>query len=478
MIDGKINVLFVASECAPLCKTGGLADVVGALPKALSKNLVKSSIILPYYSVLPKEVRQRAKLIAHFTVDIGIKKQYAGLLKVNFRNRTYYFIDNEEYFKRDNLYGYYEDCERYIFFSLAVLKALEYIDDIDIVHCNDWQTALIPTLLRKFYSKVERYRKIKTVFTIHNLRFQGNMNLDDFINMIGLKGSEDWLNEITHYKKANLLKSALYNADIITTVSRNYAEEIKYKYYGETLEGCINEVSYKIKGIVNGIDVSSFNPNDDSKIYLEYSDIEGKKKNKKMFLNEYNLTVNSEMIIGMVTRLDSQKGLDLVLHAINEILKMPVKFILLGTGEKTYEKAFADLERKYPEKVRSFIMYDDNLARKIYASSDVFLMPSMFEPCGLGQMIAMRYGSLPIVRETGGLSDTVMPYNEITGEGTGFSFKNYNGDELLSTVKYANDIFTKKNTQFNIMATRAMNTDFSWNKSAKEYKKLYLEIMK
>lgn len=476
MIDGKLNVLFAASECAPLCKTGGLADVVSALPKALSKISIRSSIILPYYSTLPQNIRQKAKMVEHFNVDMGNKQQYAGLLKTVFRGRTYYFIDNEEYFKRDRLYGYFEDTERFIFFSLAVLKALDYIDGIDVIHCNDWQTALIPVGLKCFYHNKSNLSNIKTVYTIHNLRFQGKLYVKDFLNMVGLSGNETWIFDAIHHNQVNLMKAALYHADLVTTVSKNYAKEIVFPYNGETLDGCIRNINQKLIGIINGIDDKSFNPNTDQKIYVQFSDIAGKRKNKEKFCSEYYIKSPDDMMIGMVTRLDKQKGLDLVLYAIDEIMKLPVTFVLIGTGLVEYENAFAGIEAKYPDRARCFIMYDDDVARKIYAASDVFLMPSKFEPCGLGQMIAMRYGSLPIVRETGGLADTVIPYNEFTGKGTGFSFANYNSDELLSSVQNVHSVYTKQQTDFAAMAERAMVTDFSWKKSARRYKKLYLSL--
>ncbi len=473
MTDGKLRVLFAASECVPLCKTGGLADVVGALPKAMAKMDVDSCIILPFYSILPDSIRKKSKLIATFEITLGWKNQYAGLLSCTHYGRQYYFIDNEEYFKRDALYGYYEDTERYLFFSLAVLEAIKHIGHVDIIHCNDWQSAFIPLGLKKLYWNVEGYSDIKTIVTIHNLRFQGKMGLSDFISMLRLSGHEFWLGEVLHEGQANMLKAGIYNADWVTTVSPTYAEEIKNAFYGETFEAYMNDIDYKLSGILNGIDISSFNPRTDSKIYSNYKNPQEKSDNKKALFKEYDLKGKKSMVVGMVSRLDRQKGLDLILYAIHSILELDVKFVLLGTGEAKYEQAFSEIEKMYPEKVRCFIMYDDALARKIYAASDVFLMPSLFEPCGLGQLIAMRYGALPIVRETGGLKDTVTPYNKLTGEGTGFSFANYNGDELLATVEMAYNAYKDKPSDFLGMAKRAMNANFSWSASALEYKKLY-----
>ncbi len=478
MSSKKTHVLFAASECEPLCKTGGLADVVGALPKALSQQSVSSSIILPYYCSLPEYIRSKCEKKAEFYITLGWKKQYAGLMHTKYKNRNYYFIDNEEYFDKTELYGYYEDAERFLFFSLAALEAVKYIDeDIDIIHCNDWQTAFIPTALKKLYYNVEGYSKLKTVLTIHNLRFQGTMNTDDFIGMLRLKGDEIWLHEVIHNYQANMLKAGIINADAVTTVSPTYAKEIESAYYGETLNATIKSIDNKLSGILNGIDTSSFNPETDAKIYQNYSDVSGKHKNKKAFFKEFYLNEKDNMLIGMVTRLDRQKGLDLVEYAIHRFMHLNVTFVLLGTGDGLYENTFYKIERAYPKNARCFIMYSDVLARKIYASSDVFLMPSMFEPCGLGQLISMRYGTLPIVRETGGLKDTVLPYNEITGEGTGFSFANYNGDELADTVKRAYDVYSNDRAQFDLMAKRAMEMDFSWKNSAKQYKKLYKSLI-
>lgn len=478
MIDGKLNVLFAASECTPLAKTGGLADVVGALPSALSKHSITSSTIIPFYSALPEDIVKKSELIAEFNIKLGWKNQYAGLLRVKHNDRTYYFIDNQEYFYRDELYSYFDDSERFIFFSLAVLKSLEYIKDVDIIHCHDWQTALISTGLKHLYYGQEYYKDIKTVYTIHNLRHQGKLQMTDFVDMTGIDGYEYWLSEVEHQGLANLMKAGLYHSDAVTTVSPNYANEIKYSYYGESMEGCINEIDYKLHGILNGIDSELFNPSTDSKIYLPYTDLEGKSKNKKSFYEEFHIEENDNMLIGIVTRLDKQKGLDLVTYAIDEIMDLPVNFVLLGTGDKDYEGIFADVENKYKDRVRCFIMYSDELARKIYASSDVFLMPSMFEPCGLGQLIAMRYGTLPIVRETGGLSDTVTAYNIITGEGTGFSFANFNGQEMIEAIKKANDLYTNNRGEFDKIAMQDMYLDFSWDSSSKKYKELYMNILK
>jgi len=473
MTTQKRHILFAASECAPLCKTGGLADVVGALPRALTHQNIKTSIILPFYKTLPKDIRENSIDIDKFTINMGWRKQYVGLKKYSEINRTYYFIDNETYFLRDNLYGYFDDSERFIYFAMAIIASLKYMPDIDIIHCNDWQTALIPTLLKKFHYENQKLNKIRTVYTIHNMRFQGNLNLEDFVSFLGITMSEPWLGEAYHDGQANLLKSALYSSDHVTTVSPNYANEIKYEYYGESLHNIIHDIDFKLSGILNGIDIDTFNPRNDKDIYWDFNGVTGKQKNKERFLYDYRLPNDNQMLIGMVTRLDRQKGLDLLLYGIDQVMQMPVQFVMLGTGDSKYEAAFHDIEKKYPDRARCFIMYDESLAHKIYASSDVFVMPSKFEPCGLGQMIAMRYGTLPIVRETGGLADTVIPYNAITDEGTGFSFRNYNGDELIQAIQMANNLYINNRPAFNNLATAAMAQEFSWEVSAQKYIDLY-----
>jgi starch synthase len=478
MIDGKLNVLFATSECVPLCKTGGLADVVGALPAALNAVDIKTRVIMPFYKQLPSEVKENAELIAEFNIDLGWRKQYVGLLTIKYKRRRYYFIDNAFYFDRDGLYGHFDDCERFVFFSLAVLESKKHITGVDVIHCNDWQTALIPTMLNHKYRDVYGYKTLKTVFTIHNLRFQGQMGFSDLISMLNVEDNAPWLWELYHNFQGNLLKSALYNADKVTTVSPTYAQEIKSLYYGEGMQDYVMDIENKLQGIINGLDVECFDPSADQGIYFKYNDLKGKMKNKAGFRAEFDLPDDSSMIVGMVTRLDSQKGLDLVVYAIHEMMKLDIQFVLLGTGDPKIEVQFKQIEDAYPDSARCFIMYDEKLAHKIYAACDVFLMPSKFEPCGLGQLIAMRYGALPIVRETGGLKDTVTPYNAVTGEGTGFSFANYNGDELLSMVSMASSVYKQKKKIFSAMATRAMDQDFSWTSPAQAYKEIYKDIRK
>ncbi len=473
----KTHVLFAASECREFFKSGGLADVVSALPNALVKEEIRVSTILPYYSNMDESLKKRSQRIAEYTVNISGQETYCGLIQLNLDGKDFYFIDNKDHFDRDILYGYGGADESFIYFSFAVLTAINYIDKVDIIHCHDWQTAAVPLLLNAYYKKYDIYKDIKTIFTIHNLRFQGRFPLDIAGDMMGLEKDSRYYNELEFEGSLNLLKGAIYNADYVTTVSEAYAEEIKTAYYGEGLENILKENAYKLSGIVNGLDVDSFNPNGDIRIYKTYSTLAGKSENKKQFAKEYRLSNDKDMIISIVTRLDRQKGLDLILHIFDEMMKLPVQFVLLGTGEMYYEKAFANLEYKYGDRCKCFIMYNDEIARKIYAASDLFLMPSDFEPCGLSQMISMRYGTLPLVRETGGLIDTVVPFNEHTDEGSGFSFTKYNANDLLNVIRYAFDIYTNSKDKWDMMCERNMQTDFSWEVSAKKYIELYIKLL-
>jgi len=473
----KPHVLFAASECREFFKSGGLADVVSALPNALIKENIRVSTILPYYSVMANELKSKAECIATFSVNIGGNEEHCGLIYIKLDNKDFYFIENDDHFNRDILYGYGEADESFIFFSFAILTALNHIDKVDIIHCHDWQVAAIPVLLNAHYRQYDLYKEIKTVFTIHNLRFQGKFPLNVAEDMLGIDSDSRFYNELEFEGCINLLKGAIYNSNYVTTVSQTYADEIKTDYYGEGLEHVLNENSFKLSGIVNGLDVDSFNPNGDKKIYQTYNTLDGKAKNKKPFANQYNLNDDDSMLISIVTRLDRQKGLDLILHVIDDIMQMPVNFVLLGTGEMYYEKTFSHIESKYGNRCKCFIMYNDEVARKIYAASDLFLMPSDFEPCGLSQLIAMRYGTLPLVRETGGLKDTVIPYNVHTNEGTGFSFTNYNAHDMLNVIKFAFDLYTNQRDKWDEICIRNMNLDFSWVKSAQEYIELYTKLV-
>lgn len=472
MTNNRPHVLFAASECTEFFKSGGLADVVSALPIALRKGNIKASTILPYYNFMPQEIKDKITRIAKYTVNVGGREMYCGLMYINLEGKDFYFIDNEEHFNRDLLYGYGEADESFLYFSFAVLTALNYIEKVDLIHCHDWQTAAIPLILNAHYKKYDSYKDIKTVFTIHNLRFQGKFPLSS-AKILGITHGDEYYNHLEFEGTLNLLKGAIHYSDYITTVSQTYADEIKTEYYGEGLEDILNMNSYKLSGIVNGLDVDSFNPAQDKKIYNTYTTLEGKAANKAKFVEEYHFDNDEQMIISIVTRLDRQKGLDLILHVMDEMMQLPVQFVLLGTGEMYYEKTFAHVEHKYGNRCKCFIMYSDTIARKMYASTDLFLMPSDFEPCGLSQLIAMRYGTLPLVRETGGLKDTVIPYNVHTDEGTGFSFTNYNAHDMLNVIRFAHDLYTNSKDKWDEMCKKNMKADFSWNKSAQKYISLY-----
>lgn len=478
MGSGRKHVLFVASECTPLCKSGGLADVVGSLPSALSKCNVKVSVILPFYRMLSDDIKKKCVTIKEDFILLGLTKHYCGLKYLKFRNRDYYFIDNMQFFNRDRLYGYTDEDERFLFFSNAVLAMLPAIGDIDILHCHDWQSGAVPILLNMYYRHLKAYENIKTVFTIHNLKYQGRFAMASAARFLGIDEKSVYFKDIEFYGDLNIMKAALYHSDFITTVSKTYSEEIMTPDFGEGLDGVLRDVSHKLTGIVNGIDLSYFNPAANKNIYEAYSDYTGKTVNKLSFQKEYGLEVNEDkLMIGIVSRLEEQKGFDLILEMIDDMKELPIQFVLLGTGNIHYETRFRLLELENKGSFCCFIMYNEALAHKIYASSDLFLMPSLFEPCGIGQMIAMRYGSLPLVRETGGLKDTVTPYNRFTGEGNGFSFSSFRSDEMFTVFKIALDLYTKNRKSWNRLVKNAMQTDFSWNKSALEYNRIYRRLL-
>ncbi len=494
-----MRVLFAASEAAPFAKSGGLGDVIGALPKFLKKKGQDVSVILPLYQMITDVdsarsetvrsqrafVRDHMKLIAHFSVSVGWRTQECRLYRLDTAEKIpYFFVSNPYYFDRPQLYGYYDEAERFIFFCQSVLAALPYLGDIDVIHCHDWQTAAIPLLLHYQYVDQVPYRNIRTVFTIHNLRFQGRFPSSIVPDLLGFPDSMAGSEELEYYGDINLMKAAVFYADAVTTVSPTYAQEIRTVWYGEGLDGVMNRFSYKLTGIVNGIDTSVLDPSKDLLISHPFKDYDGKHLNKLAFQNEYDLPVSTDkMMIGFISRLDNQKGLDLIERVMEEILRLDVQFVLLGTqavapGEpKKHEDYFRNLEASHHDKVRSFIMFDTALAQKIYASCDLFLMPSAFEPCGLSQMIAMRYGALPLVRETGGLKDTVQPYNQYTQEGDGFSFERYNAHDMLHVLEKAYDLFLHDRSSWEILARRAMKKDFSWKEPAAQYLNIYRRIL-
>ena len=469
-----MKILFCAAECYPFVKVGGLGDVVYSLPKALVEKGQECSVILPLYERIRQDNRD-LELIDEFYISLGYRHQYVGVLKKVMDGINFYFIDNKQYFDRNTVYGEPDDGERFTFFSKAVIETIiRHFRDYDVLHAHDWQTAMTIPLVREYNIQ------LKTVFTIHNLRFQGVYPFSMVFDMLGLPPYYATEEKMLYFGNANYLKAAIVFADKVTTVSPTYLEEIKNEYYGEGLHGLIKQYEYKMVGILNGIDFDTFNPEKDKFLSFEYKkkDIEGKYKNKIAFQKEMDLPQNENIpIIGMVSRLTNQKGLDLVNAVIDEILSMNVQFIVLGTGDNMYENNFRGKEYAYRDKMRAIIKYDDYFASKVYASSDLYLMPSQFEPCGLSQMIAMRYGSLPVVRETGGLNDTVKAYNMYTKEGNGFTFKNYNAHEMLFTLQKAVGLYYDNRADFNKLIESAMNEDFSWDKPGEEYIRLYESIL-
>ena len=475
-----MRVLFVASEASPFIKTGGLGDVAGALPKALAQKNADVRVVIPKYKDLNWEVKDKLRFVKWFNVYVGYRESFCGVWECFYNGVTYYVLDNERYFKRDGIYGFYDDAERFAFFDRAVLDMLRQIDwQPDLIHCNDWQTGMLPVLLKFQYKKNDWfYWNMKTVYSIHNIAFQG---VFDPIILPELFGFDMELYDNTCLQfdtGVSFMKGGIYYSDIVTTVSNTYAGEIQTPQYGHRLDAVLRDRSYALRGIVNGIDYDEFNPKTDRYIYKNYdlNSIKNKAVNKTSLQRDLGLTVDENIpMIAMVTRLTSQKGIDLLVNIADRLLQQNIQLVVLGTGDKNYEDHFKWLDYAYGNKVSANIRFDNALSHKIYAASDMFLMPSSFEPCGLGQLIALRYGSIPIVRETGGLKDTVRAYNEYTGDGNGFSFRNYNADELYNIIQYALWIYRNKN-HWNTLINHAMNSDNSWEKSAQKYLDLYREL--
>ncbi len=470
----KLKILNAATECFPFAKSGGLGDVVGSLPQAFPKDQTDARVILPKYESIPWEYAKDFEFLTNFWVTIGNEKQYAGLFKYEMDGVTYYFIDNEHYFKRPNLYGYYDDAERFVFFSRAVLEAIPYIDFYpDILHAHDWQTALVPFLLKEQYSW--HYTNTKAVFTIHNIRYQGLYGFEDVKTIMNL---DYFPAQLEFYKKVNFMKAAMYSADLVTTVSPSYAQEITDPYYGEGLDGVARDVSWKTVGILNGIDESLYNPQTDAALPVPYTRSIRKKTEDKLALQkELGLPENPDVpMIGFISRLVDQKGIDLLMGVIHDILQMDVQLVILGTGDKEYEAQLANVAAAYPEKMRAILKYDEALSHRIYAASDMFLVPSKFEPCGLTQMIAMRYGTVPIVRETGGLKDTVHYFNPETGEGNGFSFATYNAHDMLYTIQHAVNTYYDHKDDWYKLVNNAFDSHNNWKSSADSYLYWYKKL--
>ena len=479
------KILFAASEGVPFIKTGGLADVVGSLPKCIDKKYFDVRVILPKYTCIKQEMKDLMQYKFHFYMDFHWKEEYVGVFEAQVDGVTYYFIDNESMFRGHKPYSdnVYEEIEKFSFFSKAVLSALPLIGfQPDIIHCHDWQTGLIPVYLKERFKGNEFFWNMKSVMTIHNLKFQGKWDIKTVKELTGLADYYFTPDKLESFRDANLLKGGLAFADAITTVSKTYADEIRTEFYGENLNGLLSARQNDLRGIVNGIDYETYNPNTDDCLVQKYDPINFRKekiKNKRAIQKELGLlNDDKKMMLGLVSRLTDQKGLDLIEYIMDEICQDDIQIVVLGTGDEKYENMFRHFAWKYPQKVSANIFYSENLSHKVYASCDAFLMPSLFEPCGLSQLISLRYGTVPIVRETGGLKDTVEPYNEYDSTGTGFSFKNYNAHELMSTIRYAEHIYYDKKREWNKMIDRGMAEDFSWHTSASKYQEMYDWLIK
>lgn len=476
----KMQIVFASAECAPFVKTGGLGDVAGSLPAALVRAGAEVIVMVPKYATIKDEYKAQMEHFSDFYVSLGWRNEYCGLEKLEHDGVTYMFIDNERYFARDYPYGFFDDGERFAFFSKAITESLQHLPEgfeCDILHCNDWQTALAPVFLREFYQGLPLYERVKTVFSIHNVAFQGQFSdtvMEDILGVAHIPAAATQLR--CDACSINYMLGALHYADAITTVSPTYAGEIQTPEFGEGLDGVLRERSYALQGILNGIDVAGFDPATDKRIAANYTvdDRSGKAVCKAKLQEELGLEVRDDRpLMVMVTRLTRQKGMDLVMYALDRILAGGVQVAVLGTGDRDYEDGLRYFQDKYPGTMAARIEFDPALSQRMYAAADMFLMPSKFEPCGLSQIIAMRYGTLPIVRETGGLKDTVIPYNEFTGEGTGFSFSNFNGDEMGDAVFRAARLFWDNRDAWNQLVTQAMSQDFSWTRSADKYLDLY-----
>ncbi len=474
------KILFAASEGVPFIKTGGLADVVGSLPKCIDKEYFDVRVIIPKYACMKQEWKDKMQYVTHFYMDFNWKNEYVGVMEVVEDGVHYYFIDNEYYFSGMKVYT--DDAkweiERYAFFSKALLSALPAVGfQPDLIHCHDWQTGLVPVYLKERFHEGDFFRNMKSVITIHNLKFQGKWDTKTVQDITGLPRHYFTPDKLEAYKDANLLKGGIVFADAVTTVSNTYAEEIKTPFYGEGLDGLLRARSNSLRGIVNGIDYTDFNPESDKRIVRQYDANNFRKekvKNKRALQQELGLCQDDrKMMIGIVSRLTDQKGFDLIAYIMDELCRDDVQLVILGTGEERYENMFRHFDWKYGDKISANIYYSEDLSHKIYASCDAFLMPSLFEPCGLSQLMALRYGTIPIVRETGGLKDTVQPYNEYENTGTGFSFVNYNAHEMLNTIRYAEHIYYDKKREWNKIIDRAMAADFSWHVSALKYQEMY-----
>lgn len=477
-----MSILFASAECAPFFKVGGLGDVAYALPKELVRQGTDIRVVLPLYAAMPQHYQNQLEDVVNFSVMVGWRNQYCGVKKLQMEGVTYYFIDNHYYFNRPNVYGYFDDGERFAFFNLAICEFMEKIEFIpDVLHVNDWHTAMVPVLLKDKYHWIEKYHSIKTVLTIHNLQFQGVYNPSVLAELFGI-GMNTWHESgLKFYDSVNYLKGGIEYSDQITTVSPTYAKEIQTPAYGEQLDGVLRENAWKLQGILNGIDYDLNNPETDPLIPVHFTqkDLSGKMKNKLKLQEKLGLPVNESVpLMSMVTRLTSQKGCDLVLENLETILERSIQVVILGTGDPEIEDAFRYFSEKHPGKLAVRIQFDAGLAQQIYAASDLFLMPSLFEPCGLSQLMALRYGTLPIVHETGGLKDTIIPYNQFTRSGTGFSFSTFSAEVLMQTIDRANALYWDEKETWDSLVQQAMVQDFSWSKSSLLYQKVYEQLMR
>lgn len=478
-----MKVLYVTAECWPFAKTGGLGDVAYALPKALKKEGVDVRVIMPKYSTIPTYLKDQLKKVGEFSVDVSWRSQYCGVEEMELDGVTFYFIDNEYYFKRDgaeSIYGHGDDAERFIFFTNAVLKSIDKLGFYpDVINISDWHTGMLPLFLKEKYAHLPKYKNIKTMYTIHNLQYQGIFGREILGDVLDIDFKYFNNGDIEYHGDINFMKAGINFADKVSTVSPSYAEEIKTEFYGNGLDGLIRANSNKLVGILNGLDYDINNPKTDKNLFANYdvNSIDKKVKNKVELQKLLKLDVDPDIpMVGIVSRLVSQKGLDLIDFMMPEIVNEKLQLVVLGTGDNQYQSMFHYYDSHYPDKVSANITFDSALAQQIYAASDIFLMPSLFEPCGIGQMIAMRYGTLPIVRETGGLKDTVVPYNQYTKEGNGFSFANYNAHEMFFTLQRAVRLYKEDKETWNTLVKNAMETDDSWSKSAKEYIKIYKSL--
>jgi starch synthase len=481
-LDTPLKVLFAAFEAEPFAKTGGLGDVCGSLPGALNKAGADTRVILPKYLTIPREYRQSMTPVAEFRVGLSWRDQYCGLEMLEHDGVTFYFIDNEYYFKRDRLYGYDDDGERVAFFSKAVLESLPYMGGFfpQLLHCHDWHASLIPVYLRELYREREGYTGIKTALTIHNLKFQGIYPRYHLGDVLGLEKIPAAADQLKQFDTINFLRGGLNYTDAITTVSPTYAEEICTEFYGERCQDILRRRHSVLSGILNGIDTVKYDPATDPEIYRTFDaqSLDGKAENKKRLQADLGLEERPDIPLAiLVSRLTEQKGLDLVVRILDELLGGTVQLAVIGVGDAKYEDAFRFAAGKYRGRMAAHLVFDENMSRKAYAGADMILIPSLFEPCGLTQMIAMRYGTLPVVRETGGLKDSVAPYNAYTGEGNGFGFVNFNAHELLDTVRRAARLYAEDKATWSHLMENAMRADFSWNASAEKYIGLYKKLL-